>query len=336
MARRVGCGTMTISRALRGLHHVGPEMRERVLKTAQEMGYESNSLVSSVMANLSRSRHSAFFGTLGWLNLRERKDEWHKHPSLIACRKAAEKRCAELNLALDDIWLADPALTSKGAQRIIEARGIIGLVATGGGRPHHHLSLDFTGLATVRLGRQIHCPSFHMVTTHTFANVTCALRKLRHLGYERIGLCIIDWVDVSSGGALSGAYLSFQQTLPGRKKTPILHSKEHEPSGSPAFARWLERHRPDCVLCDANETVGNIKALGYRVPEDIGVAHLNLAPDTSGWAGIDTMQHIIGKEAIDLLVQLAHRQEFGIPQHANDVLVRGVWKDGFTVQQKRR
>ncbi len=336
MARRVGCGTMTVSRALRGLHHVRGELRERIVKAAQEMGYESNSLVSSVMANMGRARHSTFFGTLGWLNLHGQQGAWRKNPGLKTCWQAAEKRCAELHLALDEIWLADPALTAKSARRMIEARGIIGLVATGGGRPRHHLSLDVAGLATVTIGRQIHRPSFHMVATHTFANAVRALRKLKHMGYERIGLSIIDWIDLSGGGVLSGAYLSFHQSLPAKAKIPILHSKERDPSGTPAFARWLERHRPDCILCVTSDVMANLNALGYRVPEDIGVAHLNLAHDTSGWAGIDTQQQIVGKEAIDLLVQLAQRQEFGIPPHANEVLVKGVWKDGTTVQQKKR
>ncbi|MDW8343722.1 MAG: hypothetical protein RMM51_04440 [Verrucomicrobiae bacterium] len=70
---------------------------------------------------------------------------------------------------------------------------------------------------------------------------------------------------------------------------------------------WLERRQPDAVICADNRMLGVLEWLGYRIPQDIGVAHVNLANDVKGWSGEDERHELIGVAAVDMVVsQMEH------------------------------
>lgn len=48
IAERAGVSPATVSRALRGLHHVNPQTRSRILEAAEELGYQSRSATSQI------------------------------------------------------------------------------------------------------------------------------------------------------------------------------------------------------------------------------------------------------------------------------------------------
>ncbi|MDR1281553.1 MAG: hypothetical protein LBK99_12110 [Opitutaceae bacterium] len=69
---------------------------------------------------------------------------------------------------------------------------------------------------------------------------------------------------------------------------------------------------------------------GVRVPEDAGFASLNVGEADDTTSGIHQNDHLIGRKAIDLLVDMVHRNERGIPATPIRTLVEGVWHPGKT------
>lgn len=66
-----------------------------------------------------------------------------------------------------------------------------------------------------------------------------------------------------------------------------------------------------------------LEQIGLRAPEDIGLAHLNLAEDVAGWAGIDPLIEEVAAAAVDLLVGVIHRHETGSPSVQKFTMIRG-------------
>jgi LacI family transcriptional regulator len=62
-----------------------------------------------------------------------------------------------------------------------------------------------------------------------------------------------------------------------------------------------------------------------RVPQDIGLAFLNVNRSEKILSGMNQSELQIGRAAVDLIVAMIHRNERGIPSVAQHVLLDGEW-----------
>ena len=79
--------------------------------------------------------------------------------------------------------------------------------------------------------------------------------------------------------------------------------------------KWLDDYRPDVIICIDSRIKGNLQKIGYRVPEDIGIVHLNLKSDTPNWSGIDQHWDNIATLSVDLLDHLIGTGQIGQTDH---------------------
>jgi len=96
--------------------------------------------------------------------------------------------------------------------------------------------------------------------------------------------------------------------------------------------QWLQRYRPDAILCADSRVLEQIRGMGYRVPEDIGIAHLHLRRDTPGWTGVDHHWQMIGKLAVETLNHLIGIGLIGQSDHPILRAVSGSWVEGNTTR----
>jgi hypothetical protein len=74
-----------------------------------------------------------------------------------------------------------------------------------------------------------------------------------------------------------------------------------------------------------------LKNLGRRVPEDVGFVHL-WAPDQRGqYAGIYHNPPALGIAAVNLLIGMIQRNESGLPETPQTVLLNASWVEGDTL-----
>ena len=157
-----------------------------------------------------------------------------------------------------------------------------------------------------------------------------ALRRLRKMGYARVGLALRSSIDERVEHHYTGGFLADQQRLSLRERVPP-HVVQDRVWNERGFANWFMKHRPDVVVTHHEEVVDWLGKLKVAVPNEVGVVHLN-CPDQSGRiAGVYQNGPEVGAAAADFLVAMIQRNEAGIPDLAHTILVDGTWVDGRTL-----
>jgi hypothetical protein len=124
-------------------------------------------------------------------------------------------------------------------------------------------------------------------------------------------------------------YYWAQKTVPsGQQLAPLLLDRAHSVERQQEeLEAWIRETRPDAVLTDKGEIPEMMNNLGYRIPEDIGLATTSIH-DTPIDAGIDQRPFEIGRAALRMLSALITERSFGIPDCRNEILIEGKWVDG--------
>ena len=119
---------------------------------------------------------------------------------------------------------------------------------------------------------------------------------------------------------------------PEGERVPILFLERFMEGRPAAFDQWLEKHKPEAILC-INPVVRDwVEELGLSVPKDIGLANLNLVSDVSDWSGVNEQHEEIGAAAVDILIGALSRNELGLPRQPRKSLIPGEWIPGSTLR----
>lgn len=341
LAEVLGLSQATVSRALRGSPLVPPGTISRVRKEAGRLGYRPDAALSSLNAYLHTKRPVANGNLIAWLGRHpiDRREEPFIWDGSIF--RAAKKRAEDLGYRVDYLWIDDPELPVSRLESLLEARGVQGVVLDKQASPHSRLSLKIDSPSIVAIGRSLHTPRVDQIgPDHFMALVTC-YRRLLSMGYRRIGLAVSQAFNERSLGNWHAAYMlecSRKSQLPA---IPIFSRSDLDKN---AFADWLLEGKPDCVITalesypyeGRQNRAEQMEELGLRIPEDIGVAVLNLtdSPALSRFSGIVEPLQEIGVASINSLVSLIRNNLRGIPRERNVSLIEGRWRDGCTVRAK--
>ena len=346
IAARLGVSGAAVSMALRGLPGVSSETAEKVQAMAREMGWRPNPLVSAYQSQVRAGKPPRVSSAIAWADDMRVIGAGGMEPVRTKMRLAAAAHAKALGYTLEEIaptGLKVNAFAKNVAifKRIIEARGITGLVLPIGWRVHHAVA-DWSPLAIAVIGRiaglehstqPVGNPRVpHSVTSDAFSNALLAIRKLRQAGRRRIGLALSTYHIIGSNENYPAALLLEQQSWPAKERVPVLVlPKTFGPRPPEEFEAWFKKHRPDAVLCRNYEMLGWLGALGRRVPDDVAVAHLDLGPMEPGWSGIDEREEAQAAAAVDLVIGQFGRNERDAPAVPKQVLIQGAWVDGKTV-----
>jgi LacI family transcriptional regulator len=342
---------MTVSRALRNHQSISQATRERIQKVAHKLGYQPNPLLSIYQAHVRSGRTSEYQATIGWISDHQDPQFWQK-PWNQPLFKGAQSRAEELGYRLDLIQLDNPDRLDADKSilrhaRVLRSRGIHGIVV-----PYSENLFnaqepwpDLT-VAVIGLQHQLEPVSdplaaseenlYHTASIDYYTNMRIACERLRALGYRRIGLVISRWLDLHTDKQFRSSFLGQQLDWSVSDRLPIFFDENPTAIVSPALRKWFDRHRPDAVICSINQAKGWLEQLGQKVPNDIGLVHLNLAADVNGWSGIEAGMSPIGAAAVDLVVQQFRLNERGIPENQHELFIAGRWVSGQTTKQQNK
>lgn len=345
IAEAAGTSLTTVSFALRNSPKVSPAKRALIKETAERLGYRPNPLVTAAMSRMRAARPVNYQATLGWVNDHPEADWWRKDPRF----RGAVVRANELGYAidefhLDEIRIEEPAANVRRFCQISRARGIHGLILPELDRAHHaqeewpDLAVVVIGrvssaLHTSRIkGRLLYSP-LHSVNTDIFINMRIAMDALRERGYQRIGIVLSPWTNEHQDNQPRAAFVEFSSYLPSASRIPPLITDDViAQKAPPIFSRWMEKWRPEVILCWNWQVRKWVEQMNLRIPEDIGIAHLGLGESEREWSGIDERNEMLGGAAIDLLSAHLQRNERGIPPFPKMVTIPGKWVDGLTTR----
>jgi LacI family transcriptional regulator len=86
------------------------------------------------------------------------------------------------------------------------------------------------------------------------------------------------------------------------------------------------------VVTKLPNVLSSLKRAGFRVPEEIGVAFHSLDEKSPDLSGMKKNSFQIGTMAVDLLVDMLHRGERGLPERPSLHMVEGSWSEGSTLR----
>lgn len=330
LAQRLGLSTSTVSRALRDDRRISAVTRRRVQEEALRCGYRPNPMVSALMA----MRRSARAGdeTVALLTDYRGGGDWRTKDVCRWEEEGIRRRADELGFRVEEFRLGDFGHDGARLVAALGARGIRGVLlgfTRGRGRP---VELDLAGFSVAGLSSYFREQAVHRAQFHGLFNVRLALERSRALGYRRIGLVSPEFNNRVSGYLWSSAMLDWQRTVPpGERCAPFLPEREDVEA---EFGAWLACERPDALVVYKLPVRSWLAKRGLRVPEDVGVAQLiRSREELRDCAGIDGLLQQVGAAAFDLVVEGLNTNRTGLPEHPKEVLIRGRWQAGATLQE---
>jgi DNA-binding LacI/PurR family transcriptional regulator len=335
IARALGLTQATVSFALRDDPRIPQKRRQEIQAAAQAMGYRPNP-TAAVLAHFKRSSSvKPVHAALAWINGWAEPEKLRSWREFNAYWTGASAAAAKHGYRLEE-FTCGADLSAEALQSILLARGIQGILLPPHQEPIEWGRFDWSQFSIVRFGRSLPSPATHVVTSDQVANTMRAFREVQRLGYQRIGY--FGSPTDAPWGLFEAGYLLAQLLLPPAQRLTACHQIDADPHrGQEIFTAWLEREKPDAVLTDNAAAIEMIRAAGYRVPEDIGVAAMSILDGNSN-AGIDQNSEEIGRAAAETLIGMLHTHQRGIPHCPRQILVDGYWVEGSMMPpaQKKR
>ena len=327
VAEACGLHPSTVSLALKNSPSIPLPTRRRIQLIAEELGYQLN-VAARNLALLRTERTGAGNLPVAWINQESRRDHWRVDPEARLYFEGARRRAEELGYHLEEIWTQEPGMTAARVMQIIRARGIQGVLFPA------DRSFDFSllnpgwtefslvGVNDHRLGEWIDvvCPDY-------YRNTDVVLRRLRQLGFERIGLVLTTQFDAATSGLVHSCFLRHQADAATGERVPVLFAKGAGADAA-AFRDWLGEHRPDAVLVRDSEFAGWVRA------SRTGTACVQLHGSCEQFdGGIEPSAQEIAAAVVDCLSDKIRRFDRGIRDSTRLHLIKGVWQERYLAQR---
>jgi DNA-binding LacI/PurR family transcriptional regulator len=333
IADLAGVSLMTVSRVLNDSPHVAPLTRERVRAAARSLNYQPDPHLARMMHQVrsrKASRERAVIAVVRDTPPQPRlQDPAHQYVSL----PDIARRAAQQGFRAEEFWLGNGGVHARNLGRILQARGIEGMIVS----PHSSRTwcaeLDYSPFAAATFGYGLQQPSLHRASTNMVLGIGLATETLRLRGYRRIGLAVTQWVNERSQNTYSGAMLHFQQSLPARNRVPLLLFPGNDLGEcAGVFAKWMKQHRPDALISLDTFVPQWLARSGLRIPEDLGFVVHDWTESMRGFAGIDHRRGHVAAAAVDMVATQLLHNERGIPEVPRQTLIPPVWVEGDSVR----
>jgi LacI family transcriptional regulator len=331
IAKATGVHFTTVGLVMRNNPRVKPSTAAKVRRAARQLGYTQDAMLSA----LSTYRHASarkFAGTIGFIVTYppERLKQSNFTDRIVI--DAATAYAKSQGFGLEPFQINAPGMTASRMNQILRARNVQGLIlATRLPEPGPMPELDWQHFSTVAIGYSITNLTLHRACPHHARNMRLLLAELRSRGYQRIGLVLQRNIYERNMGIVLGAYLAEQYLHPADKHIPPLFAEEIT---KPALKDWLRSQRIDCViLTDRPLEISEwINELGYRVPDQLGIALISRWGENGAIAGIDERPELFGEAAANFAVSLIQHNERGLAESPRYLLVQGRWVERPTVR----
>ncbi len=335
IAEKAGVSTMTVSLALRNHPSIPQATTQRIKEIAESLGYKRNPLISALMANRGKHKTSKTSGlTLAFITTFSPEDAWRQFPSLVAYFNGASKRAKELGYNLEPFWAANPELSIKRMNTMLWTRNIQGLLFSPGPSMQVQIQIDCTPYACIGLEMCYTQSNLNrVIPDYRFAMTEC-LRQLKARGYKKIGIAIRSSVDARSDYLWSSTYQAFHKYYGFQKSIPPLFFDNYNlvcPENLEALNQWYTRYKPEAIISVSPDIIELLKSLKLKVPEDIGLASVELKPSHSYVSGVFHRKEDVGAAAAEQLISKINHNIRGLPKFNDKLFIEGVWNEGTTL-----
>lgn len=345
VAIAAGVHPTTVSMALRAHPSIPPATRERILIEARRIGYVRDPLLDAF--NFHRLRKLAakqapsiafvvdanasayFFGS-------------SYHPLVYDGVKAVAET---LHLSVEVFPLGTREMTAQRLNTIISSRGISGVLLSTFTPTTQSIELDWDNYSAVKIESHHLLPQLDVVSNDQCQAARLCMRRLREIGYRRIGLATARDDESRLQDNFSSGVLVEQAELPESECVPpLLFDRADIETVAARVVAWMKEHSVDAVMSNWHELIpipkqgesATIATTNVRVPQDVAFASLDVPTDSQHVAGIVQNHRLVGMRAMEQLSILVKTYHRGAPENPSATYVPGFWRDGPTVPRKSR
>jgi len=332
IAKEVGVHYSTVSMALRDNPRISREVKDKIKAVANRLGYAPDAALSALNAYRKAKLQAHYQSTIAWVDNWSGEYRLRDQPTFEEYFQGATERARELGYNVEEFSLKRDKLTPEQLSRILRNRGIRGLLLAPQPAAGTWLPLAYEWFSVITFGYSLYPRIFDLVTNHQIHSANLAFAKLRELGYKRIGLYVHKGHDDKVDNAYSiGHWLYHKKNPQEQRIEPCFDPSINPPEET--IERWFRKTSPDVILFLGGFDVARwIRKMGVRIPEDVGLANLSLAVNDTTLSGVYENGIMIGRTAVDNLVEMLQRGEQGPPTTPIRILVEGVWRDGETTR----
>ncbi|HEU5077676.1 MAG TPA: LacI family DNA-binding transcriptional regulator [Opitutaceae bacterium] len=317
-----GVHPSTVSLALRNHPGISEATRKRVRAAARTLGYRPDPLLDAFNTHrLEVLPHKALpvIAYISDFDSRQALEKSHAHSGYwLGARAAAESLHCQIELFL----LSKAQLTPERLHSILRARGITSLVL-GACRSHTtRVAFDWPDYSAAKIeSPHLDAPIYGIISDHR-QSARLAFRKLRALGYRRIGLATTPGGMPRQDELSRAGYLLEQRVCAGERLPAPLDLDETPDAG--VVLRWIQTNRLDAVISDRLELREILSGKGLRV----GFAGLDVPRNDEQFAGIVIDHGRVGAQAVEQVVSLMRANQRGLPATSSCTHVPVAWQDG--------
>lgn len=317
LANVLGLSKATVSYALRGSAMVSARTQKHVQLRARELGYSPNPVASVFLQQIRSQGKRRYQANLAFL-VPETSCSFHTK----SIQDGARERAGELGYGMEIIPCTRTLAVGR-LNRLLSARGIMGIAIGPLQHAVGHLTLDWSGFSCVSFGYSMIRPSVHRVVHHHVQGIGMAFRMCRRKGFRRIGFLMSSASDLRSNRLWSSCYMGLQRMLPKSDQvSPMIGPYESFSRGG--IKRWILTEKVDVILMHALGCFPDLELVLKDIPFQVCRVVLDREPGDS-CAGVDQQFHLSGRLLVDSLsTQILHNQR-GIPSAPIVSMVEGVW-----------
>jgi LacI family transcriptional regulator len=329
IGRKTGYHYSTVSLALHDHPRIPEATKQIIREAAKGLGYRPDPALSTLCAYRLMKRRPKEQTVIAWLTNYRDRTGWKMSACTRDYYEGASQRATERGYRLETFWLSEPGMTGQRMSKILWTRGVRGVLLPTQERLTT-IELAWENLSAVTFGYTLLHPRLHLVSNHEYRTMGTLFAELEKRAYQRVGLVNLRDHDRRVDNNWLAAYLVEQARLQPHHRLPPLVLDEWN---TRTFVSWVERYDPDVIVTRLPEVLRSLRRAGYRVPDDVGVAYHTLDEKSRGLSGMKKNSFQIGVMAVDLLIDMLHRNERGIPVRPYLLMVEGSWVEGNTLRK---
>ena len=321
LAKTAGVSRTTVSLALRDSHKISVAVRKRIQELAERSNYRSHPIVSALMRQIRVKRRVKYEEVVAFISSDPTPEGWKAWSWTLEVWEGAFAEANRLGFRLESFWAGPAAASSRQRANTLYHRGIRGLVFAPMPWPHPVFSMPWEKFVSVACTASTGIKELPVVRSNHNRGMIQLLRNLGDRGAKSIGIVITEEDDLRIERAWSSGVGSFCLDE-GRNTAHLLRLTSY--SQFKEFASWFQRVRPDVVVLLRKEVLSFLEKLGLRPGTDIAWACLNVAKvELGSTAGFYQDPSYLGARAVQFISNAICDQSFGLPEHAESVVVEG-------------
>jgi LacI family transcriptional regulator len=267
VAREAGTSASTASRALSGRGYVAPDVKKRLLATADRLGY-----VPNLSARTLKQRTSRVVGVVV-------SDLGNQFYAALAAGIEQELREAGYQmLLLGDNSDAGQELTGVRTFLSMRAPGVIMT-------PASNTAADLLvarGLPVVEVDRRLATASCDAVVIDNEQGARHAVERLIGLGHERIGLLMAKTTWTTDAGRLEGYRAAHVRARLKVDRSLVVKIATHSPDVVPRIESLLDTQQPTAIFAANNQLAEQawhvLRKRKLSIPRDISLVAFDDVP----------------------------------------------------------